>query len=786
MDWYRRRPLLWWAGCIVLGILLAQVLPAWTITCIAVLAVGLGLRVVLASFTGSGKYITFIFLVIICLGSYRYFGNANAPNPLLAGLADQSIQVMYTGVVSEVDSTSNGTPYCETVPLALYNNSISAHPVQAWIPKSARVPVPGDTLTGLGSFSRYPRARNPGEFDYRRYQQRNHRYFQLNIQYPWHLEIKPGSPDAWQNLIRLSRIRISGILHYAMTPQSAHFASALILGSRDAVREELVNTYSSLGIIHVMAVSGLHVGFVTLILLVVAQVVRLPFRYQILFAILGLAFYAALVDFRPSVVRASIMAGVFLAAEVTEKRYDILNLLGFAAVIILLVDPGELFQLGFQLSFVAVLSIVLLYSRIESRLERTGVSVREAPKIIQYFSGLLLVSFAAFIGTVPLTTYHFGMLPLWGILVNLVVIPVIGLVVISSFVVILTSLVWAPLGKLYAEFPDLLIRWMNSLLPVLEREGLGAMQIPDYHWGVVFLVYGVLAAILGWRYDITKRVVLFGGLISVNLWLVLYPGDKKNVRVTFLDVGQGDAAVIELPDETTLLVDAGIRTTSGDRGQEVVVPYLNRRGISDVDIAVLSHPHNDHVGGFPWILRHFRVREIWDTHHTYSTKVMGEIRSLADSQRTVYRQISAGFDTLIQGARFTTFFPMSKNLTENINNHSIVQKMEFGQTSVLWTGDIEHEVDPYILHYDTLLRADLLKVPHHGSITSSTLPLIKAIDPKYAVVSVGEGNKFDHPSEVVLDRYRTSGISPILTMETGAVVFESDRKKWTRIDWRND
>lgn len=785
MDWYRRRPLLWWALCLIIGILIARILPVWALTGISVLAIIPGARILIRSESDILIHFIFLFLALLSLAGFRYVGTTVIPNNLLSNLADREPRVMYTGIVSHVDSTASGLPYCQTIPLKLYEKPLTAQPVQVWIPRGASAPTVGDTLTGLGTFSRYPQARNPGEFDYRAYQSRNHRYFQFNIKYPWYLHSKDGSVGAWKNFVQSSRQQITDILHSTMSPESASFAGALILGNRDAVQKQLVDTYSSLGIIHVMAVSGLHVGFVTLILMVLAQLVRLSFKYQVVFAVLGLAFYAALVDFRPSVVRASIMAGVFLIAEASERRYDILNLLGFAAVIILLINPGQLFQLGFQLSFVAVLSIVLIYGQLEERLENIGITIAETPKPVQYFGGLLLVSFAAFIGTVPLTTYHFGMLPLWGILVNLIVIPVIGLVVISSFVVILTSLIWAPVGGLYAEFPDLLIRWMNRLLPALEQQGFAALHIPDYHWGVVLLFYIAIAIMLSWKFDITKRVAVYGGLVGVNLWLIFFPNDELNIRVTFLDVGQGDAAVVELPRETTVLVDAGIRTTHGDRGRDVIGPYLRRHGITDVDLAILSHPHNDHVGGFPWILRHFPVREIWDTHHEYSTQVMNEIQVLADSQGTRYRQITAGFDTLIQGTRFTTFFPVSQNLTENINNHSIVQRMEYGNTSILWTGDIEHEVDPRILHYDTLLRADLLKVPHHGSITSSTLPLIQSIAPKYAVVSVGQDNKFDHPSIEVLDRYREQGISPLLTMETGGVVFESDGKKWRRIHWRN-
>ncbi|MCF7803509.1 MAG: DNA internalization-related competence protein ComEC/Rec2 [Candidatus Marinimicrobia bacterium] len=784
MDWYRRRPLLWWGIFIIAGMLGASVLPEWMFFILIVFIVILFIIYRVSARASDTLVFLILILTMISLGAFRHYADNVVPNPILKDLASSDTDVLFTGVVKSIDTTSISTLHGTIEPLSVYDHQITAQPVQIWLPENIPLVTAGDTITGLGNFSRFPRARNPGEFDYRKYQELRHQFYQVEVKHPWEVKIRSGEVPGYQRLVQATQDYITTTLNRMLSSSSANFATALVLGQRDAIDDRIIETFSSLGVIHVMAVSGLHVGFVTLVLMVIGQVFRLPFRYRVAFAIVGLAYYAALVEFRPSVVRASIMAGVLLLAEASEKRYDILNLLGLAAIIILLVNPGELFSLGFQLSFLAVLSIVLLYDRMQNYLENLGFSLSESPYLVRYTGGLILVSTAAFIGTAPLTSYHFGILPLWGILINLIVIPLIGLIVITVFVSLIVSFVWFDIAALYAELPDLIISGLQRLLPMMKQQGFGAIQLANFHWMWVIVFYIGVAIILFWRFEFTKKISLYAALLGVNVWLVFLPQNADKARVTFLDVGQGDAALVELPGDNNILIDAGIRTTHGDRGRDVILPFLQYRGIRDIDIAVLSHPHNDHVGGFPAVLRKYPLGEIWDTRHSYSTQIMDEIAFLADSLGIQVRTISAGFDTIIGQARFETFFPGSVHLNENINDHSIVQRITINNTSVLFTGDIEDDVDEILVQYDTLLRADLLKVPHHGSRTSSTVQLLNVVQPEYAVVSVSENNKFDHPSPEVIQRYRALDIRTALTKDDGAVIFESNGKEWQRIHWR--
>lgn len=782
MDWYRTRPLFWWGILFLIGIVVAKETPALTIV------LGGGVVVIfylITKFTSHQTHTlhTIIFLSVLLLGGLRFLNFKHQPNAILLRLADSENSVVFEGTVLQTDSTRTGKYFYDVNPISVYNRLIQAKPIQIWLPENHQSITPGDTLRCVGVVNLFPRARNPGEFDYRKYQKFKQRYFQFSVRYPWEIQVRSGQPAMFHRVISSIQRKITKLIYQAFDPEPAAFASALILGKRDEINREVIDTYSSLGIIHVLAVSGLHVGYVTLILLALLSLLPINFRMKVFFTIAGLALYAAIVNFRPSVVRASVMASILLLAQASEQRYDILNLLGAAALVILVVNPLQLFQIGFQLSFLAVLGIVIFYNRFETALETIGLSIGKLSKPLRYMLGLFLVSVAAFVATAPVTAYYFRMIPVWGLFLNLMVIPLIGVIVIATFVVLITGMFWPALSGIYAEVPNTLIHLMNTILQFLYQSGFHAIHLPGFSASFVLIVYALLTTVLFVKMKNLMRYSFFGVLLLANFF-IWRPNPVHPLRITFLDVGQGDAALIESPHGKTMLIDAGIRTLKSDRGADVIIPYLQYRGIHHIDLAVLSHPHNDHIGGFPSILRKYRVNEIWDSEHSYHTNVMHEIRTLADSQGTRYHLIQAGFDTTLGQIRFRTFFPVSQEIDNNINNHSIVQRLTYGRTAVLFPGDIEATAEPYVDRFGQQIHAQLLKVPHHGSITSSTTEFINTVDPQFAIVSVGAHNKFDHPSDVVLKRYRRQDSKLLLTKEEGAVIFQSDGFHWQQIHWR--
>ncbi len=264
------------------------------------------------------------------------------------------------------------------------------------------------------------------------------------------------------------------------------------------------------------------------------------------------------------------------------------------------------------------------------------------------------------------------------------------------------------------------------------------------------------------------------------------------MRVTFLDVGQGDAVVIGFPDGKTLLIDAGPKTYSSDAGSRFIAPFLSYSGIRHINGIVLTHPHSDHLGGIPHLLRHFRVDQVMDAGSESGSSLTAEYLHCIDSLRIPRKVLRAG--TVIDGfsdARLFVLHPTGQFLDRgsggkaNFNNQSVVIKLCYGKTSMLLPGDIEQDAEERLVRsYGSFLSADILKLGHHGGSTSSAPLFSSTVHPGEAVISVGANNKFGHPSPSVLHTFARANCLCARTDESGAIIFESDGTQWRRVDWR--
>ncbi len=498
---------------------------------------------------------------------------------------------------------------------------------------------------------------------------------------------------------------------------------------------------------------------------------------------LGLFYYAWIVGFRPPVTRAVIMSSLFLIGRSSQRRYDLFNILALAGLIILWQSPKQLFSPGFQLSFSAIIGIVLFTGKAMVVVENSVFGFVFRGSFGKWLGGAVMVSLGAFLGTVPLVAFHFSIIPVWGILLNIFIVPAIGFIVLNLFVMVILSLIWSPLGCLYCELPDLSIRLLTQLLIFMQSSGMEAIQLPRVSWCIPVIMYTGIAGLLCWRQNWYRKICIYGLWIVLNLFLWLGT-EKVTLRVTILDVGQGDAIILELPEDRVVLIDAGNRTKEKDYGKEVVVPYLQYLGVKELEVVICSHSDYDHAAGIPAVVDEFDVHEIWYASEADPAPIMDTLLFQARSLQIPVRSVCAGFDTLIAGVSFRTFFPFSVPLDRKPNNNSIVQMIRFGKTTFLTTGDIEQEVERSLLPYGTLLKTDFLKVPHHGSITSSSLPFIRTVQPSVAVISVGLRNAYSLPSKEVLLRYQSEQIPTLLTSKQGAIVFESNGERWSQFEWK--
>jgi len=598
---------------------------------------------------------------------------------------------------------------------------------------------------------------------------------------------------------RVFRVR-EGMEAYAdknMSPRNASLFKAMIFGKRGGLSPGDVDLFQKTGIAHLMAVSGLHIGFVAcasyflLDWLGIRLFIRfLPglalggwsARIAALASLFPVLFYAILVGDRVSSVRAAIMAGLFLGSIAIRKGHFHYHTLTTAALVILLWRPESLGDAGFHLSFCAVFFILFLLSQwlgpsLANYSPLTATRVQEFLFRHRRLSGYLLVTVAATIGTLPLIAWHFNRVSPYSVPVNWLAVPLATIIVTSGLFLSFLSLFFSHLATVFAWIPEysiLALIWVARGFSALPFSALRVVTPPP---GLILGFYGAVIAMILLQKSL-KNVVMI--CLCVLALYLLFPGDASRYRsgelsLTFLDVGQGDSAFLRFPNGKTMLIDGGSLFGDRDMGKWVVGPYLWDTGVRKVDYLVATHPDNDHIGGLLFILREFRVGSVLENGDLSRNKVMREIRRESRARGIPIKKLRAGDlverdKVIVQVLNPEGAPPASSELEhEKENDLSLVLRIACGRFSSLFTGDIESAAEARLSRSGRRLRSTILKVPHHGSRSSSTAGFINAVRPEVAVISVGAHNRFGHPDPGVLKRYQKAGARLLRTDRCGAV-----------------
>jgi competence protein ComEC len=645
----------------------------------------------------------------------------------------------------------------------------------------------GTFLAFSGTLQRFQGPRNPGEFDYGRYLQLNDINGLVIVRKENRMKILEGGQFSFKKVVGTVQRVFFSIIDRFHRPEHASFIKGVALGYREDISLEMKQSFIDTGTIHILAVSGSNVAVVALMFYAVFGALRVSKRAVTTLTISGLLFYMVITGLSPSVVRATIMAIVILVGLAIERKADIYNSLGVAALVLLLWDTNYLFDVGFQLSFVAVASLVYFYPVLASAIKKIPERFEEV-KAIDYVLKLLAVSLAAQIGTLPFTAYYFGRISLVSVLANLVVVPVSGINTILGFVTIVFSFFSDFVAATYGALNDLLVGLLLGFvraashvpLAYLETAGM-SRDTTALYYAVVFLVFNIQ------KKDAAKKA-LIGVLLVLNasLFSRIFAHESGKLRVTLLDVGQGDALLFELPNGKNMLLDAGPKSLRSDAGEKIVAPFLKRRGVDRLDAIVVSHPHADHAGGVAYLLRRFSVGQIIECVSSGDSLYQSLLSSARDLKVRLVKKQLGDLISLDTTCRFYVVHPLPSNdSTSNQNNSSIVLKAMYGVTSAVFAGDAEVEAEEKILRrYDGFMKSDIIKAGHHGSATSSSEAFIATVKPTTVLVSVGLKNKFRHPSPDVIARYKALGSDIHRTDEAGAIILESNGKTWTRVDWR--
>ena len=657
----------------------------------------------------------------------------------------------------------------------------------------------GDQITISGTIEHVPTARNPGLFDYRKYLTSKDIYGSIYITKSDSIQRLSSNNGNWfvhkiiVPLKEFAEITFTKNLNF----KTASVLRALLLGEKQDIDRDIITEFQRVGVIHVLAISGLHVGFIILFVFTIFTLLRFPYNLKLMGLIIVLTIYVILINFKPPVMRASLMAVLILTARLRERKVFIYNIIFGAAFVILLFEPRELFNPGFQFSFMAVLSIIYGYQKFDSLIPLKKYLYKKYPSvtmvnlIIKWIWIPLLVSASAVLGTLPLTIYYYGLLPVFALFANIIVIPLVGIIVLLGIFLLLTepvsNILAAGLGEIINLIYEVLLNIVNwfSTLP------FAALELPNISLILVATIILIFLLVLNLRNKIVKKIIAPFSLILILIFITNFKNVNEKLEITFLDVGQGDAAFINFPNGKTMLIDAGENSPNWDQGAMTVLPFLKGKGIVHLNYFVGSHPHNDHIGGAITILSRIPVDTCIFSSYAYDSKTFNKILKLCTEKNIPIKYVTRGDRILADPAcRIYVLHPDEEFATsENqdgaeCNNSSVVLKIQYGDNGILFTGDLERQGEKPLLNFGDFLESEILKVGHHGSKTSTSQYLIDNVEPIAAIISVAKKNKFRHPSKITIQRLQESNIKRYLTSIEGAVVFEIGRQKITKLNWR--
>lgn len=592
-------------------------------------------------------------------------------------------------------------------------------------------------------------------------------------------------------LATLDRARdgASARLEAHLAPALATIAKALSNGDQAAVDDALRERWSASGLSHLLSVSGLHVTLVaTLAFFVAARLLALVpglaerfsvRRASALLALGPVVLFCVWAGAPPAAVRATVMGGAMLVGLAIGRPSAVLNACGVAGTGILLASPASLYDPGFLLSFIAILFLLIRPSPPAA----AGLLARARRAAL----GLVAASVVATLATTPVTAAFFGRVSLVGPLVNLVGVP-LGSAVATPLALAFTLV--APLSDGLAAvvaFP------LRLTLAALDRLAALAATLP---WATVDVpapsglevagFYVALVSLVSTRRGRVARTVAAAGLLVTATSAALrYAAERRSRDLVVLHpyVGQGDAALLRLPDGAAMVVDAGggYDPEAPDPGQRTLAPLLRRRGVRVIDLAVLTHPHPDHVGGFTYLAAHFPVRELWWSGEAADlppvARLLAAVRAAGGEVHTAAElapiERRGGLDIAVLHPRPG---PEAEGLTwdpaMSSNDNSVVLRLAYGRRSILLPGDIEAPTEATLS--PVFAPTDILKSPHHASSTSSSWALLRPLAPRVVIISLGDHNHFGFPSASVMSRYEAAGATVLRTDRDGMIEVRTD------------
>lgn len=649
----------------------------------------------------------------------------------------------------------------------------------------------GETLLLKGTLRPFQQKRNPGQPDFKGFYEKNNYIGEFAVIQ----DLSDRIPKTRKPIRQL-------VLNYTFTVSeklfrdNAPLINALITGIRRDIPSDFSESLRLTGLSHLIALSGLHVGFIIALCWGFGALFHLPYRMRILLTLIVLGIFLSIVVPRSSTIRAVLMGVTFLSSPLFKRWSHPVNTFAFSALIILLIKPLELFDVGFQLSYAAIGGIILFHKHIEANKHKVYRRRGKWMRLMTVYIGVpFAYSLSALAMTLPLTSYHFGTLSIGAAFFNLIALPMLVVIYAGTIITFILYPIFAGFTMILADGINLfIVIWMSFI-----QFGAQIAPVVAKSFSPLMVVLSILLTIyLGTRQPEKKFALklLVAMLIFSSIALANSHTHQKlkKIEIWFLDVGHGDAAVILLPPKQCLVIDVGNQVRNNKYH-----PVINLMSVAEhkkIDLLILTHLHADHIGGAINLLETQEIDLIVRSSGTSTTATSRRLLELIDEKEIPEKMVFAnshieGFEPLI----IKILNPPEGAERWKLNDQSVVALLQFhfpnGDTlNALFTGDIEKRAERHIVDKYNI-QADLLKIPHHGSHNSSSLEFLRMVNPRDGIFSSSSRARYGQrlPADVILMQYQELGIKTHFTNIEGAIMFQikkvGGKFEWVKVDWRN-
>lgn len=790
-----KRPVFWILLAFVLGEVIAVFDLNIAVPCI-VLAIIVIRKIIIKAYEDMGAFVVIFFTLIM---GFMLMSNEITTRNHIYDLKENTVIVQ--GKIYKIENTAFGTNiYLKGVEVENGEKSVSVKRIFVNTEKIPNVKI-GNIIKVRGKLRQFEEAANKGNFDSRKYYLSLGFYGKIeagtieviNSEYSG---IRQGLYELRMEIIeRLEKLCSDNKGIFSIINNKNGIIGAIILGDKTDLDSDIKELYSVSGIAHILAISGLHISFIGM---VIYRLLRRRFRFLFSAAVsipVVLSF-GIMSGFGISTIRAIIMFILKIIGEVLGRKYDAITAISLAGLVLLVQNPFVVCNSGFQMSFGAIIAIVLILPIVEEILNTDN-------KIIKVLSANFTISLVMN----PILAWNYYELPTFSFLLNIVVVPLMSVVIVSSIVGIFCSCIMFGFGKVVI-FPGCgILELYTFLCNIINKSSVASIVVGQPKVTIIIVYYAILLVVLfGLKNIRTKytRAEKERNIIKKETGLVLEKKAKKERRIkgqnvklrlacivgflllncliyyipnpgfyiTFINVGQGDGILIHGDNGTKVMVDGG-STSEKQVAKNCIVPYLKAEGIGTIDYSIITHTDKDHISGILEILENnnsnrIRIKNLVMPDINMKDDTYNELIEKAKLKKINVLYIKKG-DTLSLGkTKIKCIYPETTTTASDKNDYCTVLSVKNKTSKILLTGDISKEIEEKIKD-DIEENYTVLKVAHHGSNYSSSEKFLKKVNPKYSIISVGKNNSYGHPGNETMERLRKQGGVIYRTDEKGGI-----------------